>query len=501
MFSAQVFSDLPFAALPDSVLTDPGLQTFYLSTNGYTSGADDSVADQYFDARVQQALSFDRALVGDARVGGLTRGQGELVLLNGDRLLDTLLDGFALDGRRVTVRHGRSAFSYDAFRTVFRGVMMGVVATRVDLRIEVRDNLDRLNIPIQTNNYAGTGGNEGGADLEGKPKPLCFGQVFNVPAVLVDAANNVYQVAAHQINAVTAVRDRGVALNAAPSGGAGLGEYEVDLSTGLITLGGAPDGQITADVQGHSSPSYATATSDIVKRILESFGGFTADDMDLPSFADMASAQPATVGIWIGTEQRTIADIVDELLIGVGGFGAERRDGLFSVGVFTAPTGAALALTDEDMSDLSREMLPGSFYPPAWRQQVGYQKNYTVQNDIAGSVAAATRTAIANPYRIAAAATASVQLAHLLAPDPPYVLALFANAADAEDEATRLNALYSTTRSVYRFRLGRKGFGLNLNQVVHLTYPALGLDLGKYGRVIGLRDDAASRDVEVTVFV
>lgn len=501
MFSESTFADLPFAGLPASALSAPGLQTFYLSTNGYTSGSDATVADQYFDARVEQAIEFERAIPVSERIGGLARGQGALSLLGGDRGLDSLLTGFALDGRAVTVRHGRDTFDYGEFGTLFKGVIVGATASPDVVRLDVRDALDRLDVPIQTSFYAGTGGNEGGADLAGKPKPLCFGQVFNVPAVLVDAANNVYQVAAHQISAVTAVRDRGVALNAAPSGVAGLGEYEVDLATGLITLGGAPDGEITADVQGHASPTYVDTTAAILLRLLQDFAGFDASDLDLPSFAQLAADSAATVGIWIGAEPRTHADIIDEMLAGIGAFAGVTRAGRIAASVFKVASGAALLLDRSQIFEIERDQFPSAVYPPSWRQAVGWQKNYQIQTDIAGSVSAATRAAISQPYRVAASADAGIQALHLLARDVDYVPALYANESDASAEASRLQTLYGEQRAIYRLRIGRIGFGLDLGDVVQIDFPAWGLDGGAYGRVLSVRYNASERNVEIGVLV
>ena len=501
MFSESAFCELPFADLPASALSASGLQTFYLSTNGYTSGPSDSVADQYFDARVEQALEFERAIPVGERLGGLARGQGALSLLGGDRGLDSLLTGFALNGRRVTVRHGRDTFDYGDFGVLFRGVIVGASASPDVVRFDVRDALDNLDVPLQTTYYAGTGGNEGGDDLAGKPKPILFGQAFNIPAVLVDAANNVYQVAAHQINAVTAVRDRGVALNAAPSGVAGLGEYEVDLATGLITLGGSPDGEVTVDAQGHASPTYVSTTASILLRVLQSFAGLDATEIDLPSFATLESDSTATVGLWIGTESRTIADVIDELLGGIGAFGAVTRAGKISASVFKVPSGAPVELTQDHIIEIERDQFPSAIYPPSWRQSVGWQRNYQVQTDIAGSVDDATRAAISQPYRIAAAADASQQIAHLLARDVEFVPSLFASESDASTEASRLQALYGVVRSVYRVRLGRVGFGLELGSVVSIDFPAWDLDGGAYGRVLSIRYNAAERETEIGVLV
>ena len=138
----------------------------------------------------------------------------------------------------------------------------------------------RLEVNKPPNFYLGTGGTEGGDDLKGKPKPLCFGQVFNVPAVPVDTANLIYQVHDGIINSVTAAYDRGVALNKV-GGVPAAGEYSDDLANGTFTLGGSPTGTVTADVQGSADPSYVSVTSDIVKRVVKSYGGLKDDDTRL----------------------------------------------------------------------------------------------------------------------------------------------------------------------------------------------------------------------------
>lgn len=501
MISVGPFSDAPFADIPEAARITPATSVFYLSTNGYTSASDDSVASQYFDARVTEALQFSRAVAFQDRVAGVARGSGEAMLANGDGVLDSLVSRYALEGRALVVRHGKASFAYDAFRTVFSGVMSGFIASRDDVRVSLRDALDKLDVPIQTTTYAGTGGKEGGDDLKGKPKPIALGKVFNVPALLLDAANEVYQVASHQVQAISAVRDRGVALAVATSGGPGLGEFETDLSDGTFELGDEPDGQVTVDLQGHADPTYATTTSALVQRVLEDYAGFAAGDLDLPSFAALASEASATVGLWIGPEQRTIADVIDELLAGIGAFAAVRRDGRIMVAQFKLPSGAPTDIGNDQILSVTRQSVRGAFYPPAWRQRVGWKRNYTVQDDIAGSVSDSVRTAVAVDYRIAAAADAAIQSAYPLSPDPDFVRGLFVNASDAETEASRLLTLYGTTRGLYDVTVGRIGFGLDINDVVRITHPALGLDAGKFGRVIGVRDSARQRTVTLTVFI
>jgi hypothetical protein len=45
------------------------------------------------------------------------------------------------------------------------------------VNIVVRDEGYRLEKPMQTDIYDGSGGYNGGADLLGKPRPMTFGQV------------------------------------------------------------------------------------------------------------------------------------------------------------------------------------------------------------------------------------------------------------------------------------------------------------------------------------
>src|SRR5690606_29502373 len=79
------------------------------------------------------------------------------------------------------------------------------------ISIPLRDRQAELEVPLQDDLYAGTGGLEGTADLTDKPRPVALGDVRNVPAVLVDPARLIYQVADSEIEALT-VYDRGIEL-------------------------------------------------------------------------------------------------------------------------------------------------------------------------------------------------------------------------------------------------------------------------------------------------
>ncbi len=94
--------------------------------------------------------------------------------------------------------------------------------TREEVRIKLRDKMFDLQKPLQPTKYAGSNalpsGLEGVSDIKGKPKPVCYGQVYNVPAVCVNTSKLIFQVAAvlagSACNSVDAVYDRGIALDA-----------------------------------------------------------------------------------------------------------------------------------------------------------------------------------------------------------------------------------------------------------------------------------------------
>ena len=187
------------------------------------------------------------------------------------------------------------------FAIIFKGTGVGWVANEDLLRLAVVDKLAELNQPIQTNFYLGTGGLEGGSDLTGKPKPLCYGECHNVPMVQVDAANLVYQVHDGAISSIDAVYDRGVALTVSPGGSPSpdAGEYEVTASTGTVQIGSSPAGLITADVKGDATSTYVNSVADIIKRLLEIRLSWNDQNFDSPAFATLQALNSATVGIWI----------------------------------------------------------------------------------------------------------------------------------------------------------------------------------------------------------
>ena len=400
--------------------------------------------------------------------------------------------------------------------------------------------------------YAGTGGAEGLEDLANKPKPLAFGEVFNISPPQVDPANLVFQIHDGVIQGVDAVRDQGVALafcgtdyadyaalvaatTGAPASGADIetGEYATALAAGLIRLAASPAGRLTVDARGDATGGYVSTTADIVQRIaLRDLGAasdsLTTEDIDARSVSDVAAAQPAVVGYFTGTTPVPAGEILDALMRAIGGYWYFSLTGALTIARLTAP----LATASLDAS-LTGPAFPFGTQPPlaartitlsrgesvtygaadldggtglsrtgaipSWRRRIGYKRNWTVQgpDDLAGGVSDADVALYGAAQRFAAATTATARVKHRRARDveiPGY----FRDQADAAAEATRQQGLFGVSRDIFRLRLQAGAFDHNLGDVFTLETPAR-LGLPKTLRAIGLAADSetAAPDMEL----
>ena len=324
---------------------------------------------------------------------------------------------------------------------------------------------------------------EVGASLEGRPKPLCFGKCLNVTPVQVNPSLLIYQVHDGPIQAIDAVYNRGVSL--------GVGQYTVDLLRGTFTLLQAPgdSGVITADVRGDTLGGYVSTVAGIARRVVATYGPLTTADLDTASFTALDTANPAVAGLY-AVDQRTILEVLDELVNSIGAFYGFDRSGKFEVGLFTAPVaGPPAAATFGPVEILEIEAQPIEL--PVWRQRVGYERNWTVQasDSLAGAVTEARKAFLAEEVRLAVAADETVKTKFLLALDPEPWPTLLADQAVAQSEANRLLVLYGQRREMYRVTVKTQPYKLELGDQVDLDYTRFSL-AGRRFRVIGLEERA-----------
>jgi hypothetical protein len=498
--------------------------TIYVATKEFITEPTDTPPNRPFYGTLQKALRLDRSIVDSSGFGRVTSGWGELELINLEGDYDFLIKNYAVDGRAVNIKIGAEGASYNSFITLFAGTATGWHVAEDILRVGIRDNGYLLEVPIQTNTYAGTGDFEGGTDLAGKRRPLGFGEILNVSPPLVVPAYLIYQLHDGETEAIDAVYDRGVALApagpadyatsaallAATDGAAGsganieAGEYATCLAEGYFRLGGMPVGTVTADFHGDADGGYVDTTAGVVQRILERVVG-TA--LRTAAFDTLDARQPAPIGYYVDpSSEMQVTDVVAQLMGAIGGWGGFRRDGRFEVGIFDAPSGASSAQYERtDIIEIDRQPLPAGLDPPPWRYRVVWGRNWTVQTDVeGGSGITADRVAfLAQSTRLASSDADQgtlIKTNHPRAQDPAPVESYFVDEADAQAEADRLLDLYGVTNSLYRIVLTSHPFVHEVGEVIYVTFPRWDLARGRRLRIVGLTEDTDEARTEIVGF-
>lgn len=474
----------------------------------WRSWPSDTPANRPWEHRLLRPLQLARALPlapnSEALVG---LSLGEIELANADHGLDTVVQSFAVDGRRVTVKRVRPGASYASAAILFSGAALGWrLADDERAVLSIRGQIHLLNWPLQRNLYSGAGGGNGDIDLANLPRPLCFGYSENVTPVLVSALDLLFQVNDGPIEAIADVYDGAVLLTAGANHASlsllmaatpASGHYDTCLAEGYFRLGSNPVYDVTCDVEGDKTGgTFATDTATIARRMLIRAGFDPSQILDA-DFAALTSLQPAPVGYYVA-EPAVSGSVIADILAGIGAFLGETADGRFTVARLEAPTTAADTITEVSALDISIGAPPEEVSPCAWRIGVCWAPNWTpqaIQLD-AANVPAPRRAFINQPFRVAVAFDTNRFDKHRLAQDHlgarPPVRAFFRDEPDAAAEAARLMALWSPERQVLALSVQAEGPDVPIGQQILLKASRYGLDAGAPCRVFGFDFDAAT---------
>jgi hypothetical protein len=152
--------------------------------------------------------------------------------------------------------------------------------------------------------------------------------------------------------------------------------------------------------------------------------------------------------------------------------------------------------------DLRREPLPSDYRPPPWRWRVPYARAYTTQTNLTTAVTAARKAFLAEPFRLGGAEDADIKIDHPFAVDPEPIQAYFKDKTDADAEGQRRIDLFRTTRALYRFSIDRRGFLLDVGDVIELTHERFDLTLGRLMVVLQLTERVSfSGEIETVEIV
>jgi hypothetical protein len=491
--------------------------TLYFASVDYATAPTDTPASVVFEG-VITGFVFSRSLFAPGRIGGgSASGEGAVTLRVPQQWRDSGffadLLAYAVDGRAFTLERIASGGGYADRVTIASGTAADLAqAGPGELSLRVHDRAEDLrDTLLVVSRYAGTGGFEGGVELQGRPRPLVFGRVFNAPTVPVDPANLWFDVNDGQVEAIEAVRDNGVALTASGSNPPASGSYYADLSNGRVRLGDDPVGQVTVDVKGAApSGAWKDDLGDVVRHVVTAIGGLTdPGDLDTATFTAIATDRPGVIGYATGSDEISVADFLDQVVGGQGAawyFDRLDRFALAAVKAATASaeTDAAIAATVTDYHIAARSLRRRPVGIPPSTINAQYRIAGVVQDadGLADSVGPDDRAAYSTPFLVAnpsdTAQIAAIATAHLRARPLDVATYLYA-AADAVDVADDLLDLLDGL-AFYTGRTDR-GFGtIGLNAEVWLAHGDYGLAAGAAARVAGYRLDMSGlQTLEVLV--
>lgn len=501
----------------------PGVRTLRFATQSYVTKPTDTPANTFYDGRIQQPANIKRECFANGRTLGRTQiGFGEMVLVNTDGALDALL-GYSFAGRSITIKVGSVAANgggVPTWTTLISGTMEQVQLSWNKVTIKVRDKQQDIAKPLQQVKYGGTNVLPAGldgvdGDIKGRPKPLIFGQVFNISPPCVNTTRLIYQLHdGSALQSVDAVYDRGVALTA----GAAYSS-QVDMETNApaanqyrvwnsaagcyIRLGTNSSGTITVDATQGAAASNRTA-GQLFNAVLTK-AGVAGGSISSADITALDAAANYALGVYVGHDRdMSTLEVLDLICQSVGAWFGCDAFGVFRVGRIEVPVGTSLAtLTQTEITKIERR---GSSDPgagvPSWKIKLGYQRIYNQQVDLPTTVTAVRKSFVASEYRRVEASDAAVLTANLTSPEME-VNTQIVSAADAATEVARLLTIYKTRRDVYEVavRVDPALVGvLDLGKIITMQLPRYDMAAGKKFLIIGLRTNMSGYLYNLTLW-
>ena len=468
-------------------------QTFYVTNgDGFTTRPTDTPANTPIRPALLNPGSYRREMFSGNRTFGAVRPAfGEAVLFNGDGVFDAWR-AYGFDGRAFTLRWGEQGADYPSeFTTVFVATMEGATMDFREVRLRLRDSLKILEKPVLNETFAGTGGIEGPAALEGQAKQRLLGLTQYPPPQMINSVARTYWITSGTANGLT-VWDMGVQL----SGGGNYasmaellatspapGEYRAYMGGPVVMrLGSNPAGDLRISTTGNQADGSAWGLSDFIAEA--GHAGTVIGTLD-------------PVGHLVDSSSTTYLDILTQSAMRLSKFFGFNRLGEFEVREFSAPSGAPLH-TFTRQNTLSFVRSPPDGAPvPAYRLNVNAGRSWPSQ--LAGDASATRATFSRTPwYANYSHADDAILLKHpsaeaiTLDVQPNMATSVWAALRDKFVSWFFVDRDQVTVNSLLTGEL----LALDIGDVVQVQIPRFGYDAGKLFQVVAVRYDLASKKIE-----
>lgn len=404
-------------------LSDADAQTLTLryATAAYMTWPSDTPAKTQYAARViNPGLLRSELPAGGS--GPATASYGEIVLNNADGALGELAY-HGLDGQPFRVLQGYSGLDYGGCVEVLAGTMQQATVDRTQVRIRLAGRDAALDRPLLLTTYAGNNalpaGLEGGAEMEGQPKPLLVGRAVGLQPPCVNTARYIYQVTCGTsgtglaLAGVDRVWDAGVALTHGAAyasqvdmetNAPAAGEYREWLAGGCFRIGTAPAGVVTCDADATDYfagderwralfHALATHWAGVDGAEMQFASNYVSPQPDNWAGANWSTLDQARGGVWVTDSTTTVRDVMAALSKTHGvWFGFAHWDGVpgsapakFGGEVFPPARPLANARASYPALNASNcAAITGIADPgpgrglPVWRVETTYMPNHTV---------------------------------------------------------------------------------------------------------------------------
>lgn len=310
---------------------------------------------------------------------------GQLEFILGAEDTPEWLASYGWDGRPVKIWRGDVGQDTAAMQVMFDGY--AEEATGNKRRVSVTLKMKKLDTPLLTQTYAGTGGAEGSVDLKNVSKPMLLGVAQNVQPVFINEGLGIFQyhaygnLAGQASPTILACYDNGAPLGASvgdyPTYAALAaatvpgGQYATCNALGLGRHGGELVGELTIDARGAVGTGLPGS---IIKFLCQHAGFAQYNAADL----DWLDTHLATVpqDLWFD-QQTTTEDAIRELMLSLGGYLWFRSSGELTVGLVRLGEDPTVTL---DRLNIAQGLRVMPTKPPLWMRKQGYARSWRVHS-------------------------------------------------------------------------------------------------------------------------
>jgi hypothetical protein len=496
----------PWGAEPWGYGGDSRLQKIYYSYRGLTTSTTDQPANYYMPAILQTPINYQVEVPVSGQIG---TGAGGFGVIEFAANIDDDIEAY-WKGRRFVLKLGgtfdkglatETTLQYSNYSSIAHLHVQDMTYDEDTAQLLVADPLQLLNHVIQQNTYTGSGTYEGDDQIKGQYKPLCYGQPFNVPAVLVNNASNIYQVNDGAVSDITDVRVNGKSLSDQGNTtdlpgwtGGSAGQYKTDIGRGCFRLWAAPDGEVTADVT-----MTITGAGMVLREMAMDIGVLLIDEGSFYAYSN------ATIGVYIDTVSVPAAQIMQQITASLDTFMYVNRHGLIALGNHANIPVQMAEYTLEGRREADAPCVIVSIErvetPPAPHKiGVAYKRNWSPQStdSLDATLTELQKQLYQRPY----SATSKVKNFDVLNIDPS-APELFIEDGFLVDEADAIllrdDILRRTgvKRDMYRLTITAPMFQIKPGELVKIFYDRFGLDGGRNAEVVGLVETADTTELTV----